>query len=108
MAPSACCLFLRRPLYQKQTTTCGRELEFSECVDGHHVLKKIIDLRCDSTFAITSERPALICKAIETVITKNEMVEQPDAEQVAGFPQSCGERPILRARIRAKGSRVFV
>ncbi len=50
------------------------------------------------TFAVASQRPALICKTKETVVTENEMVEQPDAQHISSFPQSCGERPILRAR----------
>jgi hypothetical protein len=29
----------------------------------------------DRTFAGASQRPALICKTIETVVTENEMVE---------------------------------
>ncbi len=62
------------------------------------MLKRTIDRKCDRTFAVASQRPALICKTIETVVTKNEMVEQPDAQQVSRVPQSCGERPILRAR----------
>jgi len=44
------------------------------------VLKKIIDVRCDRIVAVASQRPALICKAIETVFTENEMVEQPNAQ----------------------------
>lgn len=41
----------------------------------HHLLGKIIETRCDRSFAVASQRPALIGKAIETVVTKNEMVE---------------------------------
>ena len=80
MAPSACCLVFRRPLWQKQTTTCGRNVGFSACVDMRHLLRRIIDGNGDRTFAVASQRPALICKTIETVITENEMVEQPDAQ----------------------------
>ena len=32
------------------------------------------------------------------VIAEKEMVEQPDTQQISRFPQSCGERPLLRAR----------
>jgi hypothetical protein len=39
------------------------------------VLKRTIDERCDRTFAVASQRPALIGKTIETVVTENEMVE---------------------------------
>lgn len=46
----------------------------------------------------SSQWPALVRKAVKAVITKDEMVEQPDAKQVARLPQSCRERPILRAR----------
>lgn len=53
---------------------------------------------CDRTIAIASQRPALICKTIEAIVAENEMVEQPDAQQVSSFPQSCGKRAILRAR----------
>jgi hypothetical protein len=60
-----------------------------------YVLKRIIKGMCNWIFAVASQRPALICKTIETVVTENEMVEEPDAREVAGFPQSCGERPIL-------------
>ncbi len=80
MARSACCLFLRRPLCQKQTTTRGRDLGSSECVNMRHLFRRIVSGRCDRTIAIASQRPALICKTIETVVTENEMVEQPDAQ----------------------------
>jgi len=50
----------------------------------------------------------LIGKAIEAiVVTENEMVKQSDAQQFSSFPQSCGERPILRAR-RGISGRVIV
>lgn len=62
------------------------------------MLKRIIDGRCDRTFVVASQRPALICKTVEAVVTENEMVEQPDAQQVSSFPQSCSEHPILWAR----------
>ena len=100
---SACCLFSRRPLCQEQTTTCGREVEFSECVERRHALKRIIDGRCDRSFAVASQRPALIGETIETVVAENEMVEQPDAQEVSSFPQACGERPILSARCGISG-----
>ena len=80
MGCSAYCLFFRRPLCQKQTTTFGKDLESSECVDRYHALRTIIEGRCDRTFAVASQRPALICKAIETVVAENEMVEQSDAQ----------------------------
>lgn len=80
MASSACCLFFRRPLSQKQTTTRSRDLQSSECVDRHYLLRKIIGGRYDRSFAVASQRPSLICKTIETVITENEMVEQLDAQ----------------------------
>lgn len=63
-----------------------------------HLLRMIIEERGDWTFAVASHRPALIGKTIETVVTENEMVEQPDAQQVSSFTQTCGERPILGAR----------
>lgn len=75
MALSTCCLFLRRPQCQKQTTTCGMESEYSECMDMHHVFRRIIDGKFDRTFAAALERPALICKTKETTVTRNEMVE---------------------------------
>lgn len=65
----------RRLLCQKQPATHGRDLVSSECVDMRHVLKRIIDVRCDGTFAVASQRPALICKTIERVVTENELVE---------------------------------
>ena len=92
MGCSARCLFFRRPLCQKQATIRSRALESSECADRRHLLTRTIDRKCDRTFAVASQRPALICKTIETVVTENEMVEQPDTEQFAGFTQSCGER----------------
>lgn len=99
MRRSAGCPFFRRLLSQGQTTTHGRELEFPECIDMRHLLRRMIEGRCDRTFAIVSQQPALICKTIEAiVVTENEMVEQPNAEQVAGFPQSRGKRPIFGAR----------
>lgn len=90
MRPSAGCPFFRRPLCHKQTTTRSRELEPS--------IRKVNDGKCNRTVAIASQRPALIGEAIETVLTENEMVEQPDAQQVSSFSQSCGERPILDTR----------
>jgi len=45
-----------------------------------HVLKRIIDVRCDRTFAVASQRPALIGKTIDAVIAENEMIEQLDAQ----------------------------
>lgn len=50
-----------------------------EYVERRYVLKRTIDGRCDRTFAVASQRPALICKTIEAVVTENEMVEQLDA-----------------------------
>lgn len=80
MAHSASYPLFRRPLCQKQTTTRARDLESSECLDMRYVLKKIIDGKRDRTLAVASQRPALICKTVETILTKNEMVEQPDAQ----------------------------
>ncbi len=80
MSCSAYCPFFRRSLCQKQTTTCGRELDFPECVDMRHLLRKIIRGKYDRTFAVASQRPALICKTIESIVTENEMVEQLDAQ----------------------------
>jgi len=45
-----------------------------------HLLRRIIDGNGDRTFAVASQRPALIGKTIETVVTENKMVEQPDAQ----------------------------
>jgi hypothetical protein len=70
MAHSTCCPYFRRPLRQKQTATCGRDLESSECVDRRYVLKMITDGKCNKTFAIVSQRPTLICNTIETVVTE--------------------------------------
>jgi hypothetical protein len=39
---------------------------------------------------LTAANPGL--QTVEPVITENEMVEQPDAQQVSSFAQSCGER----------------
>ena len=100
MAPSACCLFFRRPLCQKQPTTRGRDLESSECVDMRHLLKKIVEGKEDRTVAVASHRPALICKTVDAIITENQVVEEPDAKHVASVPQSCGKRAIFRARSR--------
>lgn len=69
----------------------------------HHLLRRIIERRCNSTFSVSSHRPALIRKTIESVVSENEVIEQPDAQQLSSFPQSCGERPILRARRRISG-----
>ena len=54
------------------------------------------------------QRPALIGKTIETVVPENEMVEQPDAQQVSSISQSCGERPILRARRGISGGMIVL
>ena len=62
-----------------------------------HLLRKLIGSKNDRAFDVASQRPALIGKTIETVVTENQMVEQLDAKQVSHFAQSCGERPILRA-----------
>ena len=37
--------------------------------------QKDINAKCERTFAVDSQRPALICKTIETIVTENEMVE---------------------------------
>jgi hypothetical protein len=79
MGGSACCLIFGRPQSEEQTTTCGKDLESSECVDTRHPPRKIVDRRCDRTFTVASQRPALICETIVTIVTENEMVEQPDA-----------------------------
>jgi hypothetical protein len=55
-----------------------------------------------------SQWPALIGKTIESVVTENEMVEQPDTQQVSSFPQSCGKRPILRARRGISGGMIVL
>lgn len=78
--PTAGCLFCRPPLCQKQTTTCGMDMESSECVARRHVLKSISDGKCDMTCAVASQQPALIGKTIKPVVTEDEMVEQPDAQ----------------------------
>jgi hypothetical protein len=88
-------------------TTCGRDLESSECVDMRHLRRRIIEAWCDRTFAFASQRPALICKTVDAIITENEMVEEPDAQQIPSFPQPCGERPILRARRGISGGMVM-
>lgn len=80
MAASACCLFFRCPLCQEQATIYGRDLESSECVDRRHLLSRILDGRWHRTLAVALQRPALIRKTIKTVVTENEMVEQPDAQ----------------------------
>ena len=70
----------------------------SKCVNRRHVLRRIIEGRCASTFVVASWRPALICKTMEPVVTENEMVEQPDTQEVSSVPQTCGQCSILRAR----------
>ena len=56
---------------------------------------------------VASQRPALIGKTVDAlVVTKNEMVEQSDAQQVSRFAESCGERPILRARRGISGGMI--
>jgi hypothetical protein len=65
---------------QKQAATCGRDLGSSECVDRRNLFRRRIEGSCDRTFAAASQRPALIGKTIKTVITENEMVEEPDAQ----------------------------
>lgn len=80
------CLVFRRRLCQEQTTTRSRDLQSSECVDRHHLLRKIIGGRYDRTFAVASQWPALICKTINAIVTENQMVEQPDAQQLSSFP----------------------
>lgn len=106
MTPSACCLLFGRALCEKQTTTRGRGAEFVECVKRPYVLSKTIDGKDNRTFAGASQWPALICKTIETVVAENEMVVQPDAEQVSSVPLSCGERPIHGARRGIPGGMV--
>ena len=48
-----------------------------------------------------AQRPAVI--SVETVLTENEVVEQPDAEQFTGPPESCGQRSIFDARCGIAG-----
>lgn len=86
MARSACCLFFRHPLPQGQTTTRGRDLESNECVDMRHLPRRTIAGRRDRTFAVASQRPALIGKTVETVVTENQMVKESDTQQVSRFP----------------------
>ena len=38
-----------------------------------------------------SRRPALIRKTVDAILTKNKMVEDSDADQVAGLTESGGE-----------------
>lgn len=71
-----------------------------------HQLRRVIKGRCDRTFAVASQRPALIGKTVEAVVTENEMVEQPDTQQFSSFPQPCSERPILWARRGISGRMV--
>lgn len=52
------------------------------------LLRRIVDGEHDRTFPVASQRPVLVRKTIKTVVTENEMVEQPDAQQVSSFPQS--------------------
>lgn len=105
---SGCCLFFRRLLCQKETTTCGKELECSEFIERGHALKRILDGRRDRTVNLTSHRLALIGKTTKAVVTENEMVDQPDAQQVSSFTQPCGERPILRARRGIAGGMIVL
>lgn len=41
---------------------------------------RIINGKRNRAFAVASQRPALISKTIEAVVTENEMVEWPDAQ----------------------------
>jgi hypothetical protein len=79
MAPSACCLFLVCPLYHKKTTTIGRNLGFSQCIDRRHPLRRILTGGATG-LSLSSQQPALIGETIETVVSKNQMIEQPDAQ----------------------------
>ncbi len=71
-----------------------------------HVFKSIVDGKCDRTFAVVSQRPAIICETIETVVTENEMVKQSDTQEFSSFAQPCGEGPILRTRRGISGGMI--
>ena len=103
MRRSACCPFFRRPLCHKQASTCGRALESSKYVEMSRLLRGMIEGRCHRTFTVASHRPALVRKTIQTVVTENEVVEQPDTQQVSSVSQPCGEGSILRARCEVFG-----
>mgnify|MGYP007089154745 CR=1 FL=1 len=42
--------------------------------------RRIFERRYDSTFAVPSQRPALIGETIETIVTENEVIEEPDTQ----------------------------
>lgn len=50
-----------------------------------------------------TQRPAVISKAAGAVVTENEVVEQPNAEQFTGLPESCAQRSIFDARCGIPG-----
>ena len=47
-----------------------------------------------------SRRPALIRKTVDAILTKNKMVEDSDADQVADLTESGGEHNIFRTGFR--------
>ncbi|MEQ1846722.1 MAG: hypothetical protein ABL983_14245 [Nitrospira sp.] len=49
--------------------------DFYERADKRHQLRRIIDGKYNRTFAVASQRPALIRKTVVTIVTENEMVE---------------------------------
>lgn len=55
----------------------------------------IIAGRCDRTFSIVSQRTALIRETVEAVVTENELIEEPDSQEVSPLSQLCDKRPIL-------------
>lgn len=81
-------LVLRQPTNYFRTALLGehhklgvaRDSSKTGGIDMRHVLRRIIVGRRDRPFAFASQRPTVIGKTIETILTENEMVEQHDAQ----------------------------
>lgn len=56
------------------------KIKFSDYLAMCHLLRETTDGDHDRILSVASQRPSLIGKTIETIITKNEMVEQSDAQ----------------------------
>lgn len=84
MACSEGCLFFRHPLSKGTPPLMVGVLISLSCFDMRHVPR--MDNQKRKREAVASQRPALIGKTIETIVPENEMVEQPDAQQVSSFP----------------------
>ena len=67
------------------------------------IVKSILTMRNKNPRLRASLRPALIRKAVGTIVAENNMVEDGDADEVAGLTEPGGENTIFRTGFRVAG-----